>query len=98
MKSTIFISTILAGLILISGCGCNSSNDKQAETISPTSVSVTTEPITEPLTAGIVLSDDYILPDDSYEYNEESEDDYTPPIFDESEDIVMIDDNNMTVR
>lgn len=83
---------------MISGCGCNSSNDKQAETISPTSVSVTTEPITEPFTAGIVLSDDYILPDDSYEYNEESEDDYTMPSFEESEDVIIINDDMVTVQ
>lgn len=97
MKVSIILSIIFVSMLLLTGCGCSSSEDNKAQTIPSTTEVATTEPTTEALTAEVILSDD-VLPNDNSDNNENSEDDYTMPSFEESEDVIIINDDMMTVR
>lgn len=98
MKLSITLSIIFMSMLLLTGCGCSNSANNKAQTIPSTTEVATTEPTTEALTAEVILSDDVLLPNDNSDDNENSENDYTTPSFEESEDVIIINDDMVTVQ
>lgn len=98
MKVSIILSIIFVSLLLLTGCGCSNSEKNKAQTVPSTTEVATTEPTTEALTAEVILSDDVLIPNDNSDDNEISEDDYTMPSFEESEDVIIINDDMVTVQ